>query len=390
MPRTTCGNIDVNSPHCAFALAASSRPPQLGSSTYLQCRARNRRGHSSRRFGSRNVQFSTCIANQISIAIENARLYNQVQQKEEARGELLRPIVATLKEERQRITGRLHDETSPALTGLAVNLEAIIAALPLDIEQIQGKAEGRAASPGGCLSIQSRPGSGTRISVEIPVDGGPMSKIRVLIADDHAIMREGIRALLALHDDIEVAGEASDGRDTIAKVAELTPDVVLMDIAMPLMDGLEATRRIRKQSPSTKILILTQHDDKQHVLSSVKAGAVGCISKKAVAAELISAIGAVYRGDSFLYPSIARMLIDDYLLQTAGETDPHERLTDREREVLKLVAEGHTNRQIADLLVLSVKTILGHRTRIMGKLDIHNRTELVKYAIRKGLINIDD
>lgn len=217
-----------------------------------------------------------------------------------------------------------------------------------------------------------------------------MARIKVLIADDHAIMREGIRALLALSDNVEVVGEAADGRETVEKARQLAPDVVLMDIVMPLMDGLEATRRIRKERPNIKILVLTQHDNKEYVLSSVKAGADGCISKKAVASELVSAIEAVFRGDSFLYPSVARVLIDDYLVHTAGETDPYERLTDREREVLKLVAEGRTNQEIADILVLSVKTILGYRARVMEKLDIHNRTELVKYAIRKGLIRVDD
>lgn len=216
-----------------------------------------------------------------------------------------------------------------------------------------------------------------------------MAKIRVLIADDHAIMREGIRALLALHDEIEVVGEAEDGRETIEKAHELAPDVVVMDIAMPVMDGLEACRRIHRDRPGTRVLVLTQHVDKEYVLSSVKAGAAGCISKKAVASELVSGIEAVYRGDSFLYPSVARVLIDDYLLRTAGETNPYERLTDREREVLKLVAEGRTNQEIAHLLVLSVKTVLGHRTRLMEKLDIHNRTELIKYAIRKGLTTVD-
>ena len=217
-----------------------------------------------------------------------------------------------------------------------------------------------------------------------------MARIKVLIADDHAIMREGIRALLALSENVDVVGEAADGRETVEKARELEPDVVLMDIAMPFMDGLEATRRIRKESPNIKILVLTQHDNKEYILSSVKAGADGCISKKAVASELVSAIDAVCRGESFLYPSVARVLIDDYLVHTAGESDPYDRLTDREREVLKLVAEGRTNQEIADLLFISVKTILGYRTKIMGKLDIRNRTELIKYAIRKGLITVDD
>jgi two-component system response regulator NreC len=203
-------------------------------------------------------------------------------------------------------------------------------------------------------------------------------------------MREGIGALLALQRDIEVVAEAADGREAIDKAQELEPDVILMDIAMPLLDGLEATRRISKRVPNTKVLILTQHDNSEYVLSCIKAGATGCISKKAVASELVSAIHAVHRGDSFLHSSAAKALIEDYLHRTGGDTDPYERLTDREREVLKLVAEGHTNQEIADLLVLSVKTVLAHRTRIMEKLDIRNRTELIKYAIRKGIITMDD
>jgi DNA-binding NarL/FixJ family response regulator len=212
----------------------------------------------------------------------------------------------------------------------------------------------------------------------------------VLIADDHAIMREGIRSLLSLYDDIEVVGEAGDGREAVTKVEELSPDIILMDIAMPFMDGLEATRRIRKGNHDTKVIILTQHEDKEYVLSSVKAGAAGCISKKAVSSELVSAIRAVYRGGSFLHPSVAKLLIEDYLQRTNGETDPYDSLTDREREILQLVAEGRTNQEIADLLVISVKTVLGHRAKVMQKLDIHSRTDLVKYAIRKGLIVVDD
>ena len=216
-----------------------------------------------------------------------------------------------------------------------------------------------------------------------------MSVIAILTADDHPIMREGVRALLSLHDDMEVVAEAGDGREAVAKVSELQPDVVLLDISMPLMDGLEATRRIRKANPDTNVLILTQHEDKEYVLSAVKAGAAGCITKKAVSSELVSAIRAVYRGGAFLYPSVAKILIEDYLQRTDGEPDPYARLTDREREVLQLVAEGRTNQEIADLLVLSMKTVLGHRAKIMEKLDIHSRTDLVKYAIRKGLISID-
>jgi two-component system response regulator NreC len=217
-----------------------------------------------------------------------------------------------------------------------------------------------------------------------------MTKIKVLIVDDHAILRDGVRAILNLHNDIEVVGEAADGREAIEKTHDLAPDVILMDIAMPLMDGLEASRRIHKENPRAKILILTQHDNREYVLPIFKAGASGYILKKAVSSELVAAIHALYQGDSFLYPSVARSLIEDYLQQSraAEQEDPYERLTDREREILKLIAEGSTSKEIADMLFLSVKTVLGHRTNIMEKLDIHSRTELIKYAIRKGLVSL--
>ncbi len=214
-----------------------------------------------------------------------------------------------------------------------------------------------------------------------------MDKIKVLVVDDHAMMRDGIRALLGLYDDIEVVGEASDGREAIDRAHELEPDVILMDIAMPGMDGLEATRRLKKKSPKIKVIGLTQHDNKEYILSTVKAGAVGYVPKKALGSDLVSAIRAVYRGDSFLYPSAATALIQDYLDQASEE--PYDRLTAREREILKLIAEGHTSRAVADMLVISLKTVLGHRTKIMEKLDLHNRTELIKYAIRKGLVSMD-
>ncbi|MDO8568084.1 MAG: response regulator transcription factor [Dehalococcoidales bacterium] len=214
-----------------------------------------------------------------------------------------------------------------------------------------------------------------------------MDKIRILIVDDHAIMRDGIRALLSLHSDIEIVGEASEGKEAIEKAVELLPDVVVMDIAMPEMDGLEATRRILKKSPKTKVLVLTQHDNREYVLSAIKAGATGYVPKRALGSELVSAIRTVQKGDSFLYPSAAAALIEDYLHQV--DEEPYDRLTDREREVLKLIAEGHTSREIAAMLFISLKTVLGHRTKIMEKLDIHNRTELIKYAMRKGLVSID-
>lgn len=214
-----------------------------------------------------------------------------------------------------------------------------------------------------------------------------MDKIKILVVDDHAMMRDGIRALLSIYDDVEIVGEASEGREAIEKVGELAPDVAIMDIAMPGMDGLEATRRIRKKNPTVKVLVLTQYDNKEYILSAIKAGATGYVPKRALGSELVSAIRAVHRGESFLYPSAATALIEDYRQQAEGE--PYDRLTAREREILKLVAEGHTSREIADMLSINLKTVLGHRTKIMEKLDLRNRTELIKYAMRKGLVSID-
>ncbi len=214
-----------------------------------------------------------------------------------------------------------------------------------------------------------------------------MDKIKILVVDDHAILRDGIRALFGLHDDIEIVGEASEGKEAIEKARELAPDLILMDIAIPGMDGLEATRRITKKNPTMKVLVLTQHDNREYILSAIKAGAAGFVPKRALSSELVSAIRAVYKGDSFLYPSAAAALIQDYRRQ--AEEEPYDRLTAREREILKLIAEGHTSRKIADMLFISFKTVLGHRAKIMEKLDIHNRTELIKYAMRKGLVSLD-
>jgi len=217
-----------------------------------------------------------------------------------------------------------------------------------------------------------------------------MAKIRVLVTDDHAIVRDGICALLALTGDIEAVGVAANGREALEMAKELAPDVVLMDIAMPIMDGVEATRRIRKEFPKVKVLALTQYDDKAHVFPVIEAGASGFISKTAVSSELAAGIRSVYRGDSFLSPSVARFLVEDYqqVASMKESQDPYEQLTNREREVLKLVVEGHTTQEIAAMLVLSPKTVERHKTNLMAKLDIHNRTELIKYALRKGIITI--
>jgi len=208
------------------------------------------------------------------------------------------------------------------------------------------------------------------------------------LVDDHAIVRDGIRALLNLHNDIDIVGEASEGNEAITKTRDLAPDVIVMDLAMPGMDGLEATRRITKQNPKVKVLVLTQHDNKEYILSAFKAGSAGYISKRALGTELVSAIRTVHHGESFLYPSAATTLIKEYRLQAQGG-DAYDQLTPREREILKLVAEGHTSREIANMLFISLKTVIGHRSRIMEKLELHNRTELIRYAMRKGIVNID-
>lgn len=213
-----------------------------------------------------------------------------------------------------------------------------------------------------------------------------MSKIRVVLVDDHAILREGLRSLLSLQDDIEVVGEAGDGASALELVERVKPDVVLMDVAMPRMDGLEATRRIKSACPDTRIVVLTQHDNREYVFSLLRAGAVGYILKKSGGAEVINAIRSAYREGAFLPPSITREVMERFIQRSPEAGEPH--LTDREKEVLRLIAEGKTNKEIAEILCLSVKTVMVHRTNIMEKLNIHNRTELVKYAIRQGIVSI--
>lgn len=217
-----------------------------------------------------------------------------------------------------------------------------------------------------------------------------MKKIKVLIVDDHTIVRDGISALLALTGDIEVVGEATNGYEALNIVRELHPDVVLMDIAMPVMGGLEATRRINKEFPKIKVLVLTQHDDKEYVFPVIESGASGFISKAGASTELVQGIRSVHQGESYLTPSVAKLLIENYQ-QTTGkrlDEDPYNKLTERERDVLKLLTESYSTQEIADLLVITPKTVEGHKTNLMAKLGIHNRIDLVKYALRKGIISI--
>ncbi len=217
-----------------------------------------------------------------------------------------------------------------------------------------------------------------------------MPRIRVLVADDHAIVREGIRALLKLSEDIEVVGEAADGRQAIEQAARLNPDIVLMDIAMPGLGGLEATLEIRKVQPEVRILVLSQYEDREYIRRFLKAGVSGYVLKKAAGAELTAAIRAAARGGLVLDPQIAREAVaeqDAAADRTAG-ADPYEALTDREKQVLKLVAEGHSNKEVAELLGISVKTAMSHRERIMQKLDLHSRTDLIRFALVTGVIRV--
>lgn len=215
-----------------------------------------------------------------------------------------------------------------------------------------------------------------------------MRKIKVLVVDDHALVRDGIRALLALASDIEVVGEAASGKEALQRVRQLAPDVVLMDLAMPTVGGLEATRRIRKECPGTKVLAVTQYDDSEYVVPVIEAGARGFVTKRAAFSELASAIQAVYDGDSYLSPAAAAALVEECQHKTSARngTDPYQRLTDREKEVLKLVVDGHTAREIAEILVVSPKTVEWYKASLMNKLSLRSKADLIKYAIRKGLI----
>jgi two-component system response regulator NreC len=214
-----------------------------------------------------------------------------------------------------------------------------------------------------------------------------MKTIRVLLVDDHTLVREGIRSLMQNYDDIDVVGEAGDGKEAIEKVSELDPDVVVMDLTMPVMGGIEATRRIIKQKPAARILVLSRHEDVNYARSLLEAGASGYVSKKAVSNELAGAIRTVYAGEVYLQPSMARTITEDYvqLLKVEHVDDPFESLTEREKEILGLLAEGYSNRQIADQLYLAPKTVINHRKNIMVKLGISSPVRLIKYALEKGL-----
>ena len=212
-----------------------------------------------------------------------------------------------------------------------------------------------------------------------------MSRIRVLLVDDHTVVRQGLRLVLEREPSIEVVGEAGDGEQALAMAAALKPEIVVMDVSMPVMDGLEATRQLKRLLPDCQVVALTVHQDDDYVLGLLRAGASAYLPKKAAAAELVAAVQAASRGENYLHPAVTRTVLDDYLRAPPLSPDP---LTPRERQILKLVAEGKTNREVAEMLSLSVKTVETHRTNLMQKLGKHDLPSLVRYAIKVGLVEL--
>jgi len=216
-----------------------------------------------------------------------------------------------------------------------------------------------------------------------------VERIRVLIADDHAVVRAGLRLLIDGQQDMEVVGEAGDGWQTVEKAVSLLPDVVLLDLTMPGLSGLEGALEIRRKAPEVKLLVLTMHDDEAYLRRCLQVGASGYVLKRAADSELVAAIRAVHRGESFVDPSLTRVLVDRYLERPgrAPAAGPGQELTPRETEVLRLVAQGYTSQQIADRLSISVNTVETHRAHIMDKLGLRGRAELVRYALARGLLS---
>lgn len=216
-----------------------------------------------------------------------------------------------------------------------------------------------------------------------------MKKLRILLADDHIVMRTGLRALLERQPNLEVVGESENGRETVGLAASLRPDVVVMDVGMPVLNGIEATQTIVTQCPTVAVVILSMHADESYVMRALKAGARGYLLKDSAAADLIGAIQAISQGKSFFSPKVSRILAEDYVrvLKQKGAVDTYDLLTSREREILQLLAEGKANKEVATALNISPYTVETHRSHILQKLNLHNSAELVLYAVRKGIIS---
>jgi two-component system, NarL family, response regulator NreC len=210
--------------------------------------------------------------------------------------------------------------------------------------------------------------------------------LRILLADDHTVVRQGLRKVLEERPEWEVVAEAGDGREAVRQAERLTPDVAILDVAMPLLNGIEATRQIARRVPSTRILVLSMHADEAYVRQLLEAGAIGYLLKDSADVDLIQAVTAVSQGKSFFSPAIARVMLDGYVRGDKGVVDRYESLSAREREILQLVAEARTNKEIAALLNVSASTVETHRAHIMEKLDLHSAAEIVLYAVRRGVI----
>ena len=215
-----------------------------------------------------------------------------------------------------------------------------------------------------------------------------MKAITVLLADDHNLVRAGLRALLLNYDGVRVVGEASDGRMAVELVERHNPDIALMDLSMPDMNGIEATRRISQTHNRTKVIVLSMHANEEYVLEALRAGASAYLLKEAAPRELELAIDAVTKGQRFLSPAISKNVIEDYLARTRGGNTPIETLTPRQREIIQLIAEGRSTKEIAHLLSISVKTVETHRAQVMQRLGIHDIAGLVRYAVRKGWVSV--
>jgi len=216
-----------------------------------------------------------------------------------------------------------------------------------------------------------------------------VGKLRILIGDDHTLVRQGFRKILEERADWEVVAEASDGRDAVRQALSTQPDVAILDIGMPFLNGIEATRQIVRRLPAIRILILSMHADEPYIIQALKAGAHGYMLKDSADSDLIRGVGAVAAGKSFFSPAAAKVMLDDYVRHLAdkGIVDRFDSLSEREREVFQLIAEGHSNKAIAELLSVSPATVETHRAHILQKLDVHNTAELVLYAVRRGVIS---